>query len=258
MGCKHCISDCDESGEHMSVQTFSDALEFVTYHRIPVLVISGGEMFEHPQIEEILDTLWSVLRSSDYFVAVTLTTNGQELANNDKLLHIVSKMSKQLPNLFTQVTYDPRFYPKRLSYVQQNKLRSAISNIIIEDVPQYGSSKKQCLYPQGRALNYPESWYYTKGPKCGNVRLIAKQVNTFDDLILQLTMHQKSCIPVIAPDGSIKCGESRLCPKVSSIYDRDEDIMQNIIGMNCKACKYSFEQMKKTNPRAYDMLVSEV
>ena len=70
-------------------------------------------MFEHPHIEEILDALWAVLRADNSTAAVTLTTNGQELANNDKLLNMLSNMSNQLPNLFTQVTYDPRFYPKR-------------------------------------------------------------------------------------------------------------------------------------------------
>ena len=28
------------------------------------------------------------------------------------------------------------------------------------------------------------------------------------------------CVPVIAPDGSIKLGESALCPPVASIYDK--------------------------------------
>lgn len=258
MGCKHCISDCKPDGMNMSVDTFTQAVDFLLTHNVPVWVISGGEMFEHPQIEEILDTLWSVLRTTTNVVAVTLTTNGQELSINDRLLDIVSNMCRQLPNLFVQVTYDPRFYPKRLSYVQCSKLRNAIKNVVIEEVPAYGPSKKQCLYPQGRAINYPESWYFTKGPKCGNVRLLAKQTSTFMQLLMQLTMHRKSCIPVIAPDGSIKCGESALCPAVASIEDSDSEIMQKIRNMSCQSCQYSFEQMRKTNPAAYNFLMSEV
>ena len=258
MGCSHCISDCNPDGEHMSVDTFTDAMDFLLTHRVPVWVISGGEMFEHPHIEEILDALWAVLRADNYTAAVTLTTNGQELANNDKLLNMLSNMSNQLPNLFTQVTYDPRFYPKQLSYVQQQKLKSSVKNLVIEEVPHHGSSRKQCLYPQGRAVNYTESWYFTKGPKCGNVRLLAKQTRSFQQLLMGLTMHRFSCTPVIAPDGSIKCGESALCPKVASIYDSDEEIMQKIRAMSCQSCQYSFEQMKETNPAAYKFLMSEV
>jgi hypothetical protein len=242
----------------MSVDTFTDAMDFLLMHRVPVWVISGGEMFENPHIEEILDALWATLRADDYTAAVTLTTNGQELAHNDKLLNMLSNMSNQLPNLFTQVTYDSRFYPKHLSYVQQQKLKSSVKNLVIGEVPHHGSSRKQCLYPQGRAVNYPESWYFTKGPKCGNVRLLAKQTSSFQQLLTVLAMHRYYCTPVIAPDGSIKCGESALCPKVASIYDSEEEIMDKIKAMSCQSCQYSFEQLKKTNQLAYNLLTSEV
>lgn len=57
MGCSHCMSDCTPDGLHMPIQTFRDSLNFLQTYKIPTWNFSGGEMFEHPQIMEILDVL---------------------------------------------------------------------------------------------------------------------------------------------------------------------------------------------------------
>ena len=49
MGCSHCMNSATENGEHMSLDTFKDAIDFIirnnAYHSI---FISGGEPTEHP------------------------------------------------------------------------------------------------------------------------------------------------------------------------------------------------------------------
>lgn len=57
MGCSHCMSDCTPDGLHMPIQTFRNSLNFLQTYKIPTWNFSGGEMFEHPQIMEILDVL---------------------------------------------------------------------------------------------------------------------------------------------------------------------------------------------------------
>jgi MoaA/NifB/PqqE/SkfB family radical SAM enzyme len=57
MGCTHCLSDCKPDGQHITLEQFKQNLEFAlrTIGRNPqILILSGGEPFEHPQIREIL------------------------------------------------------------------------------------------------------------------------------------------------------------------------------------------------------------
>ena len=57
MGCNHCLSDCGPDGENMSIRTLRDVLNFLTEYRIPTWCFSGGEIFEHPDILEMLDII---------------------------------------------------------------------------------------------------------------------------------------------------------------------------------------------------------
>ena len=34
MGCTHCISDCKPDGQHMSIKTFSDVMDFMVKHKV--------------------------------------------------------------------------------------------------------------------------------------------------------------------------------------------------------------------------------
>lgn len=74
---------------------------------------------------------------------------------------------------------------------------------------------------------------------------------TLKDLVNILLSNGKVCTPVIAPDGSIKIGESALCPKIASIYDSVPEIMEKIRNARCRACKIPWEKLKETNPIAY-------
>lgn len=126
--------------------------------------------------------------------------------------------------------------------------------VIIDTVPSDQNNKSHCLYPQGRALkNYSDEYWNTIAPKCINCILITKQKPeaTLKDLVNILLSNGKVCTPVIAPDGSIKIGESALCPKIAFIYDSVPEIMEKIRNAKCRACKIPWEKLKETNPIAY-------
>ena len=69
-----------------------------------------------------------------------------------------------------------------------------------------------------------------------------------------LLAHGRVCTPVIAPDGSIKVGESALCPSVASIYDSDSEIISKISKSGCRACKIPWKILEASNPAAYNIL----
>lgn len=245
MNCSHCMSDCKPDGINMSKEILRDTLEFFKRYRIPNLVFSGGEMFEHPKILDLLEIVQSYW---DKKFPLTFITNGRELVHNREIYDYVTDMQKKYSkkNILIQVTDDERYYPEQLSDKDKYYLKKL--NAIIEEVPG--------LYPQGRVLeNFPDSEWCTKGPKCVNCRLLTMQgVNTVNGLVTTLLSANKMCTPVIAPDGSIKIGESALCPSVASIYDSEEDIIDGIKNCKCMKCKIPFDILQENNPIAYKML----
>lgn len=256
MGCDHCLSDCKPDGEHMTLDTFNDTMDFMIKNMIPAWTFTGGEMFEHPDILTILDIISDRLKGI-YDGPVTFITNGRELARNREIYEAVSdfqKKRKKKSLTIIQVTDDPRFYKDPLTKKEIYRLQKL--DAFIDTVPGDDKDLNKCLYPQGRALeNYSEEWWRVKGPKCANCVLIAKQyAKTFTQLVYTLLSTSKFCTPVIAPDGSIKLGESALCPAVASIYNEDSVIIDKIKNHKCKACKIAWDSLKEVNPTAYEML----
>lgn len=259
MGCSHCMSDCKPDGQHMSVKTFSDALDFMNNHEIFVWPFSGGEMFENPDILQMLEVIedkWNEHKNNVH--QIIFITNGRKLVRDPEIYNAVFNMYKRhRKQILIQVTDDPRFYPDKLTDKEKYWLRKM--DVIVEEVPGDNLDKNKCLYPQGRALdNYDESNWNTVGPKCANARLLVKQrINNIHDLYVYLLNSGKICTPVIAPDGSIKVGESALCPSVATIYDSDKEIIDKINKFKCMQCKIPWSIMEEKNSLAYHILTEE-
>lgn len=253
MGCSHCMSDCKPDGQHMSIDTFKDVLKFLKKHDIPTWAFSGGEIFEHPDIYEILDVLEQMW---DKKYPISFITNGRALVRNKALYERVVRFKNYAGkrHFLMQITDDPRFYPDPLTQKEKYWLSKLAD--IIEPVPGNPKDRQQCLYPQGRALvNHTDANWYMVGPKCANTRLATLQgINTIHGLVMHLFVAQKFCVPVIAPDGSIKLGESALCPSVASIYDDERTIIEKIRNSNCKACKIAWDNLKEKQQLAYTIL----
>lgn len=255
MGCSHCMSDCKPDGEHMSLETLKDALEFYKKHGISHIILSGGELFEHPQIIECLE-LCAQYRGA--LIPLMLITNGRKLSSDLSLLGEFQKFVNKIgrKSVLIQVTDDPRFYPTSLDKKQRYRLEKLGASI--EVVPGKLDHPDVCLYPQGRALeNYPDSEWNTIAPKCVNCRLLVRQgITSFGNLVMTLSMRQKLCTPTISPSGDIKLGESRLCPPVASIYDPEDVIIEKINSFGCKKCEIPFEILKEHSRTGYDMLIN--
>lgn len=256
MGCTHCMSDCKPDGQRMSIEVFKDTLGFLKKYNVFAWNFSGGEIFEHPNILEMLDILEKEWKSVVPVRPLTFITNGRELVRNRKIYERVLALKEHSPKkaILIQVTDDPRYYPNQLTEKECYWLKKL--GAIIDAVPQHCSDKNRCLYPQGRALeNFTEENWLALGPKCANCCLIAKQgTKHFADLLKTMLSIQKFCTPVIGPDGYIRLGESALCPPVASIYDSDTLIMDKIRNFNCRKCQFAWNIMKKENTAAYEIL----
>lgn len=258
MGCTHCLSDCKPDGKDMEPDMLREVLEFVKKKQIKAVVFSGGEMFEHSKIEEILNII------AEYYapnIPVSFTSNGRVLSSNNDVyeafVKFQGKFSKK-SNVMLQITDDDRFYPSQLDQKQKYRLNKL--GAIIEGVPGNIHEPKRCLYPQGRALeNFDESWWNTKAPKCVNARLITMQKHpSFGELCNYMLQAGFVCTPTIDPNGDIKLGESALCPAVANIKQTDREIMDNILNCKCYKCEIPIKILKETNPLGYAMLTQKL
>lgn len=163
-------------GENMSIQVLKDSLNFLKKYKILTWCFSGGEIFEHPDILEILEIIETEWMKESFRIPLVLITNGRELVRNKKIYNYVENLIKRQGKkyIFIQVTDDPRFYPDGFTEKERYWLGKIAS--VIEGVPGDPRDKNRCLYPQGRALqNYTGTNWYTVGPKCANPLLLAQQ-----------------------------------------------------------------------------------
>lgn len=251
MRCSHCMSDCKPDGQHMTLATFDKVIDFLKkYNPIDHIILSGGEIFEHPNIKDFIQI------ANVSFQHLTLITNGDILSTDRSIYNFVNDIRRNRPkfSLTIQVTSDPKYYPKMLSKNQIYRLHKR--GAFIDTVP---SINGQQLYPQGRALiNHKDSNWLTSAPKCVNSRLLVKQgCSSFSAIINTLVSVNKLCNPSISPDGFIKLGESALCPNCAHIDDDNYTIIDKIRNFKCYQCSVTIDRLKQFNPSAYNLFIKE-
>ena len=249
MGCSHCMSDCKPDGQHMTLATFDKVIDFLKkYNYVDHIILSGGEIFEHPHIDKILTIIHC------HFQHITLITNGDILSTDRNMYNFVDEIRRKRSkrSLMIQVTNDAKYYPKVLTQKQLYKLNKL--GAYIDEVSSLGG---QQLYPQGRALiNHKDTNWLTVAPKCINPRLLVNQGYTsFKSIIETLISMNKLCNPIIAPDGSIKLGESALCPACAHIDDDNDTIIDKIKNFKCYQCSIAIDRLKQFNPFAYKLFM---
>lgn len=232
MGCSHCMNDAQPDGKDMSIETLDKSLNFLKANDIGrILIITGGEPTEHRSFDAMMMHILGWEKENNYFSMITVTTNGEDIQNNPTTYEDYITMFSFLEvKLIFQVSADVRYYPRRIEThkrIFRNNGIQLVDNCI------------QQLYPQGRALTNNLKCT-AKASKCFNVRALSKQISncTLSDIETQLALKLKFCTPHIAIDGSIKLGESDLCPICAHIDDNPKDIITKIQNFKCHQCDH--------------------
>lgn len=253
MGCQHCFGDHTTAGAHITREQLIKNLEFAysILKNIPLsmLMITGGEPFEHPHIREVLEVIGQYNKKYPK-IPVTIATNGYTMANDIDLMNWYREYVKSHKSILTQVTAVKEFYPKHLTDKNLYYLGKIKNCTVIDE------AEEIFLYPQGRALNLEDPIWQTNAPKCVNMRLIANQLPTsdFNQIIQTLTSMNKYCTPRINVDGSISMGESALCPPIGTV-DRPELLFENIKNSRCGKCSIPLNKLKNTVPELYNLIM---
>jgi len=227
MGCSHCMIDASSpDGEHMKMDVFKRALKFARASGSLGLLLSGGEPFEHPQLEEMVSL------AKKNVTVVIVATNGLFTLDPGKL-----KMANRL-DAFIQVTNDERYYPKRIDeskikdmMIGKPKGRRGVS--LEKDVRiMYGCKRSKAAGYKSTRIS----------PFCFNLRSITRRMG-FREAISMLEYSGKFCSPSINVDGTIVAGEADTCFPIGdvqdnqvSFYKKTEAVEKALKKMKCNLC----------------------
>jgi len=217
MACKHCMIDASgPDGEHMSLEVFRQALDFAEACQVKVILISGGEPFEHPDIAEILAMCAEVQKRT--MVPMTLCSNGLFILDKEK-----AALARRC-GMIIQVTNDQRFYGRNLKLIQH-----------MFDLPQMCFEDHiRSLVPcrRTRENSIPTSRI---SPMCFNLRSATRSIGLING-IDALESSGKHCTPSVNIDGSIVAGEADTCFKVGDVSMRLQDVEELIKKARCNKC----------------------
>jgi MoaA/NifB/PqqE/SkfB family radical SAM enzyme len=241
MGCSHCMDDARaDSDKFMSLETFKKALAFNLKYDNSI-TLTGGEPTEHPQFWEFMDIIAETLT---FGKICTVTTNGMNLSDND-IPKVESLKEKCRGHILWQVSSIRPYYPIRIDTDQK----------IFQRKEFYIARKIEALEYRGRAMQHPEWIFQSKAPRCFNIRSFMRNTMDFATTVFSLRSMNKFCTPQIAYDGSIKLGESTLCPAASHIDKSISDIEHDLINFTC-ACPECHKLLDKL-PAEYRAAIGE-
>lgn len=230
MGCSHCMQDSTPKGEHMTRETFLKTLDFTRRVEsqawqlgcLPLILLSGGEATEHPDIVWFIETIFA------QGLAAVLITNGMWLAD-PKLRATI--LRPEWPQLFVQVTNDARFYPTsperfddpRITYVEK----------LMALLPLGRASRKRGIADMGVPLkNAPSSF---------NLRSMTRSTGSIEAAVTMLRaramMGQSGhCIPTVSEAGDVMAGETRSCFKIGTVESSNAELTKALVEMRCNNC----------------------
>lgn len=241
MGCSHCLNRAIPDGDDMTEDVLLDSLDFIRKNTVSkTIIISGGEPTEHRNFDNMMHLIIDYANKHRCFLVCTMTTNGEAIIQEPEKFKQYVKAANF--GLYFQISTDSRYYPRSIP-----NTHSIYNEKTFEFVPNCVTT----MYPIGRALdnNLPWNPNVIKSCKCFNVRALSKQLSnvTLADIDGMLAARGYFCTPHISVDGSIKLGESDLCPVCASIYDAPKEIIRKIQAFKCSKC----EHIDKNLPSLY-------
>lgn len=238
MGCKHCMNDAKPVEQHMSWETLKKSVRFLQKYTGPFCLISGGEPTEHPEFPKMFDYIMDNLPDR----MITLTTNGIWLQDKEDFIDYIFYHH---PLVEIQVSSVPGLYPELVDESMPLFSKKYAKHVLLcREIPR--------MYPQGRAVtnNLPPG--PIKGCKCFNIRAIVRQEPEWGlaEVIGLMAAKALTCTPHISYDGSIRVGESDLCPVCSHIDKTEQEILEDIRNFDCHRCAFINEKVLSEEARA--------
>lgn len=250
MQCPHCMQR-SEPGNHfmMDMATFILSVNFANNLKVSVVLISGGEPTQHPQLCKFVEILQNTNGKPPGRI-VLLLSNGSFLLDDVKR-NKIKQLIKDRKLDGIQITSVPRLYKN------WRKIHEAFKEYEDEfdgKMTMFSEDIKP-IKDLGRAHDnrdmFRDDFDDSSYPLCFNGFSIIKQSETiedFDDMSLYM---QKFCSPAIDYKGNIHISESVCCPSFGNVlecaYDGGKKVFDKIKkGKPCGKC-YSYRKFMSRN-----------
>ena len=210
MGCIHCLTDASPSGQHMDWATFCSSVQMsLDLETMRMLMISGGEPTEHPDILRYID------HANKLGFVVVLTSNGTFVDDEQLTEQLLSR------DILIQVTNDRRYYPRSVRMIEHRR-------VCYEET-------LRMISPFGRALGngLPVTQTF---PSCFNLRSVTRSTGDVRLALAFLRSKARFCVPSVNVDGTLVAGEAPSCAVIGSVFSSPEDVTKRVIGTSCGRC----------------------
>lgn len=224
-GCSHCFVNSLPGSPIMSEKGLEETAEFLVRVKPRVLLMSGGELTEHPEFVRFVERLLEVRGGEDINY---ILSNGSWFFDDERRAGMERLLAHPKIHL-VQVRTHIKFYPNYRRTIDAIKEIRALSPKI--EVFSDGIT----LFPLGRARANHMDDIEHKMPGCANLFLIAKQgaAKDFTGLLHRLEMGGGFCKPFVSSQGKIHAGETPYCEVIGRVTDTGATIMSNIL-TRCK------------------------
>jgi hypothetical protein len=203
-------------GEHMTMDTFERALDFIDRCRVKVLLISGGEPFEHPDVFTMAEMV--KVYALEHVLMPAFASNGHFAGNAEKTAAVRST------GIGVQVTCDPRFYNRLL----------LPSDPLFRESQFTFESNIRTIFPCRRTQE--NGIVATKNaPNCFNIRSATRTMGFVQGQLL-LALQGRVCCPAINVDGTVVAGETDTCHPIGTVDSPLDEIEQALREMRCNRC----------------------
>jgi hypothetical protein len=200
----------------MTMDTFERALGFIDRCSVKVLLLSGGEPFEHPDVFRMADMVKAY--AMEHVLMPAFASNGHFSSDSEKT-EAVLRMG-----IGVQVTCDPRYY-KMLLLPSDPLFRKA--QFTFEDTI-------RTTFPCRRTRE--NGIVATKNaPNCFNIRSTTRSMGLLQGQLL-LALQGRVCCPSINIDGTVVAGETDTCHPIGTVDSTVEEITEALCEMRCNHC----------------------
>lgn len=218
MGCSHCFCESvSPEGTHMTEETLHRALKLGQNMGTPVLLLSGGEPTEHPQIELFIE---ESLRMAP---VVFLLSNGMFLGRPELVRFIPSK-----ERLYTQITNIQPYYPKPIPEIPEELEDRATR------VREFRGPINACRRTKENGIEATR-----RLPTCANLRSVMRTMGMSAGrhfILCKSNGEHGNCTPSVDPDGTVRMGEMDWCEPIGTVTSTVRELEQAIIAAQCDRC----------------------
>lgn len=211
-GCTHCMQDSRPDGPVMDRSVFEKVLSLCEAWREEVLVISGGEPFEHP---ELFDFCRLVSKQGILF---TVCSNGLWLGD-EKKRWTLEKISKLRTFAGAQMYTNSKWYPHHEEALALWKTYGSWADSHGFHLDPHDI---RGMLPLGRAASNKKALEEVeKSPyhmSCLKGHLMATQAESPRTFTHNMDFSGSFCKPVVDWFGDIRMSECVQCPVVSSVF----------------------------------------